>query len=93
MSDEKTIEDTYAQRGADYRRMFAGEEDYKVRIREDLARLCFAHTSTFNADPRISALQDGMRAVWLYIQKYADLSEQELRDLARKNPRSYDRPV
>lgn len=46
-----------------------------------LAEACFADKSTFHADPRVHAFNDGMRQVWIILQHYTQLTEQELREI------------
>ena len=47
-------------------------------VMEDLARFCRAHESTFHADPRMHAVAEGRREVWLRIQNHLQLSPDEL---------------
>lgn len=44
----------------------------------DLARFCRADASTFDTDPRVAALMEGRREVWLRITKHLNLSPDEL---------------
>jgi len=50
-------------------------------VLEDLAKFCRAHDSTYVNDPRMSAVLDGRREVWLRIQMYLNLNIDELYDL------------
>lgn len=45
---------------------------------DDLARFCRANKSTFHADPRIHAVLEGRREVWLRIRDHLDLTTEEL---------------
>lgn len=54
----------------------------------DLARFCRANSSTFHPDPRLHAVLEGRREVWLRIQKYLQLSPDELMELKRKDNRN-----
>ena len=45
---------------------------------EDLKNFCRADISAFHADPRIHALLEGRREVWLRIRDHLDLSPPEL---------------
>lgn len=45
-------------------------------VLEDLARLCRAHESTYH--PEHSQRLDGRREVWLHIQQYLRLSDEDL---------------
>lgn len=53
-------------------------------VLKDLAVFCRASDSTFNPDPRIHALLEGRREVWLHITKHLDLSSQALWELRTK---------
>lgn len=45
---------------------------------KDLAKFCRARETTFNADPRVSALLEGRREVFLRIAEHLNLTEEEL---------------
>lgn len=51
-------------------------------VLEDLARFCRAAESTFDPDPRVAAVLEGRREVWLRIQQHLRLSPDELFDIA-----------
>lgn len=53
----------------------------------DLAPFCRAAVSCFDADPRIHALLEGRREVWLRIQEFVRLSEEDILQLALRKPR------
>lgn len=57
-----------------------------LEVLTDLAKFCRANESTFHADPRIAANLDGRREVWLRIQKYLHLTEEQIVQLANGNP-------
>ncbi len=48
------------------------------RVLQDLAKFCRANESTFNADPRMHAVFEGRREVWLRIQQHLNLSQEEM---------------
>lgn len=50
-------------------------------VLEDLARFCRADQTTFHPDPRVHALMEGRREVWLRIKEHLDL---DLEDLLRR---------
>lgn len=50
-------------------------------VLEDLARFCRAGETTFHPDPRVHALMEGRREVWLRIKEHLDL---DLEDLLRR---------
>ena len=47
-------------------------------VLEDLAWFCRADQTTFHPDPRVHALMEGRREVWLRIKEYLDLSPEDL---------------
>ncbi len=47
-------------------------------VLRDLARFCRANASTFHEDPRLHALAEGRREVWLRLQNHLQLSPAEL---------------
>lgn len=59
-----------------YRLVFAGPvaED----VLRDLAVFCRAHETAFHPDPRVHAVLEGRREVWLRIQKHLNLSQDDL---------------
>ena len=50
-------------------------------VLEDLAWFCRADQTTFHPDPRVHALMEGRREVWLRIKEHLDL---DLEDLLRR---------
>lgn len=48
------------------------------RVLADLARFCRAHDSTFHTDPRVDALLEGRREVWLRIERHLRLTPEQL---------------
>ncbi len=82
MSDAKQY---LANRRTAYVRAFqspGGEE-----VLGDLARFCRASESTFHSDPRVHAVLEGRREVWLRIMEHLQLSEDELWRLYAAQPR------
>lgn len=67
-------------RRLDYVQTFTSEPGR--RVLEDLSTFCRANDTTFHTDPRLSALQEGRREVWLRIQNHLNLSPEELYTLA-----------
>ena len=47
-------------------------------VLKDLARFCHAHDSTFDEDPRVHAMLEGRREVWLRIQLHLQLDDDTL---------------
>lgn len=67
-----------------YQFTFNDENIYARAVLKDLAKFCRAEQSAFHEDPRLHALIEGRREVWLRIQNYLNLSPDELWDLYRK---------
>lgn len=59
-----------------YQTTFAGPVGEVVLA--DLAKFCRAYASTFHPDPRVAATLDGRREVFLRIQKYLKLTDDQL---------------
>ena len=53
-------------------------------VLKDLAKFCRATESCFNADPRLHAVLEGRREVWLRIQEFLQLTDEELFELKTK---------
>lgn len=64
----------YYQRKANaYNRTFDKDSVFTHEVLKDLARFCRAHESTFHPDPRVHAVMEGRREVWLRIQENLNL--------------------
>lgn len=61
-----------------YNRVFAKESPYVQAVLKDLARFCRANETTYHPDPRVHAVLEGRREVWLRIQEYLNLSPDQL---------------
>lgn len=59
-----------------YRLAFDNPPGHEVLA--DLAKFCRAHESTFNPDPRIAAMIDGRREVWLRIQHHLQMTDDQI---------------
>lgn len=59
-----------------YQTTFAGPVGELVLA--DLAKFCRAYTTTFHPDPRVAAQLDGRREVFLRIQKYLNLTDDQV---------------
>lgn len=53
-------------------------------VLKDLAKFCRANETTFSPDPRIHAVLEGRREVFLRIQKYLQLTPEEIWDLRKE---------
>lgn len=64
-----------------YNRVFESKSPHTHEVLKDLAQFCRAHSSTFHPDPRLHAMLEGRREVWLRIQEYLQLQMGEIYDL------------
>jgi len=71
-------------RKRDYQLTFSKTNPSSQRVLADLAYFCFADRSTFDPDPRIHAVAEGRREVWLQINNHLNLSSEELFALIRQ---------
>lgn len=77
-----SLRDLLVRRHQDYVQTFKGP--VPERVLADLARFCRAGESTFHPDPRVHAVLEGRREVWLRIQKYLRLSAADIDRLAKE---------
>lgn len=61
-----------------YHRVFLGHGTDTDEVLQDLAKFCRAHESTFHADPRVAAMLDGRREVFLRIAHHLHLDDEQL---------------
>lgn len=77
-----------------FRRRFAYQKTFEGtlgrEVLKDLARFCRAHESTFSSDPRLHALAEGRREVWLRIACHLQLPPDELWELYSGRPAKGD---
>lgn len=66
-------------RKRNYQLTFGSPAGQSVLI--DLAKFCRANASCFDADPRIHAVLEGRREVWLRITQHLDLTSEQLATL------------
>lgn len=64
-----------------YNKVFERRSPYVETVLFDLARFCRAHDSTFHKDPRMHAVLEGRREVWLRIQENLQMTPDEIYDL------------
>ena len=68
-----------------FKEMFFNEDEKLRRAAEialvDLREYCFARKSTFHSDSLVMARREGRRDVWLRIQGFLDLDEQQVKQL------------
>lgn len=60
-----------------YQMVFNQERGGDV-VLKDLAKFCRAHESTYDPDPRVHAVLEGRREVWLRICHHLDLNSEQL---------------
>ncbi len=64
-----------------YQRVFEHTNPHTHEVLKDLAIFCRAHSSTFHQDPRLHAMLEGRREVWLRIQENLQLDMEEIYSL------------
>ncbi len=67
-----------------YCHTFKNESESTKAVLADLAKFCRANESSFEKDPRVHAVLEGRREVWLRIQSYLELTPDELWELYRR---------
>ncbi len=77
----KAIRELFSSRSFAYRQVFKKEDRWSTIVLVDLAKFCRAHEPTFNKDPRIHALLEGRRDVWLRIQEHLQLDDEQIFNL------------
>lgn len=65
-----------ARRRTAYVKTFQGP--FGEEVLADLAKFCRANQSTFHADPRVHAVAEGRREVWLRISQHLNLTDEQL---------------
>lgn len=61
-----------------YRMVFHPDNVFTKTVLKDLAQFCRATETTFNQDPRVHAVLEGRREVWLRISEHLHLTPDEL---------------
>ncbi len=64
-----------------YNRVFDRQSPYTRDVLKDLSWFCRAHSSTFVPDARAHAVLEGRREVWLRIQEYLQMTDEEVYEL------------
>lgn len=70
--------DFLRRRRTDYLAVFKLDNPASVRVLEDLAVFCRANETCFHSDPRLHAVAEGRREVWLRIQQHLNLTSEQL---------------
>lgn len=76
-----------AERAFNYQGALLGADNLPTRhgaaMLADLSEFCRANESTFNADPRIHALLEGRREVWLRIINFLSIDSETVSSLVK----------
>jgi len=83
-SAKEIVKDFLIRRAQAYRNVLNKESPTARIVLKDLAKFCRATQSTFHTDPRVEALLEGRREVWLRISQHLQLSDDELWNLLNK---------
>lgn len=65
-----------ARRRTAYVKTFQGP--FGEEVLADLAKFCRANQSTFHSDPRVHAVAEGRREVWLRVSQHLNLTDEQL---------------
>ena len=74
----KKARNTVIKLQQDYCSIFPEDSPVAENVLNDLKIFCRADESTFHADPRIHAVLEGRREVWLHIERQLKLKPDEL---------------
>jgi hypothetical protein len=74
----RKAKDFLRSRAVAYCQVFNPESVATKAVLEDLAVFCRANESTFHPDPRVHAVAEGRREVWLRIQEHLQLTPEQL---------------
>ncbi len=83
-SATEKIKSFFRQRSHAYRAVFTKSPLTEV-VLKDLAKFCRAAETAYHPDPRIHAVLEGRREVWLRIQEHLKLTDDELWELRGKD--------
>ena len=61
-----------------YNQVFQKQSPNTKIVLSDLAKFCRAYDSSFHPDPRMHAVIEGRREVWLRIAQYLQLTPEEI---------------
>lgn len=75
---KEKIRSVLSNRQHAYQEVFKSDSLSVQAVLKDLIRFCRANESTFHEDPRIHAVLEGRREVFLRIQKHLNLSTEDL---------------
>lgn len=69
-----------------YARVFQKGAPFTNQVLADLAKFCYANQTTFSPDPRVAAMLEGRRQVFLRITESLELTPEELFRLRTVQP-------
>ena len=76
-SIKEKLQDFLMARKMAYVQLFNPESQSAIKVLEDLSKFCRANESCFHPDPRIHAVIEGRREVWLRLNDHINLSSEE----------------
>lgn len=74
----------FTRRQTSYRKVFNTQSTDVIEVLHDLAKFCRAHETAFDPDPRITALFQGRREVWLRLEHHLQLTSDEFWQLYKR---------
>ncbi len=77
----KAIKELFRSRSTAYKQVFKKDDKWSTIVLLDLAKFCQAHDSTYQKDERLQTVLEGRKQVWLRIQNYLQLDDEQLFNL------------
>lgn len=78
------VKNIFKRRQQAYQITFDKKNVMAQLVLKDLARFCRAHETTFHPDPRVHAVLEGRREVWLRLEEHLNLTSEEVWQLHGK---------
>lgn len=85
--DKTEIEEELRHRQVAYNNVFQKESIFAQEVLKDLKKFCHADQSSFHPDPRMHAVIEGRREVWLRIQHQLEKTLEEILEIYTKEPK------
>jgi hypothetical protein len=93
IAEKSKLVEKYAKLSQAFLRMFDPKGPSTDLVLDELARFCRANEPCFHPDPRVHALLEGRREVWLHIREFLTLNAEQLLEKRSKpvnNPPTRD---
>lgn len=88
VGDKAKIEDELRHRQVAYSNVFHKDSVFAMEVLKDLRKFCHADRSSFHPDPRLHAVIEGRREVWLRIQHQLEKTLEEILEIYTEAPKN-----